>query len=89
MFTVIGILLGIVTGGINFFIFNKQMKEFLTRKKWYLIIAGYIIRYALIGAVFYFSMKRNTPLFIGVLIGFFLTQIIFFSRKAKTASCNS
>lgn len=79
----IGAILGFIVGFINFFIFEKQIKEFLTNKKWHLIIAGYIIRYALIGVVFYFSVKKDTPLFIGILLGFFLTQVIFFSRKAK------
>ncbi|MDD4183492.1 MAG: ATP synthase subunit I [Candidatus Omnitrophica bacterium] len=83
MHLAIGIILGVLTGSINFFIFGKQMKEFLTGKKWHLIIAGYIIRYVLMGIVFYFSIKKSMPLFIGVLLGFFLTQVIFFSKKAK------
>ena len=83
MFIAIGIILGVLTAAINFFIFEKQMKEFLTNKKWHLIIAGYIIRYATIGLVFYFSVKKSTPLFIGTLLGFFVTQVIFFSKKAK------
>jgi len=83
MHLAIGFILGVLTGSINFFIFGKQMKEFLTGKKWHLIIAGYIIRYALMGIVFYFSIKKSMPLFIGVLLGFFLTQVIFFSKKAK------
>ncbi|MFA5007925.1 MAG: ATP synthase subunit I [Candidatus Omnitrophota bacterium] len=83
MFVAIGIILGVLTGVVNFFIFGKQMEEFLTGKKWHLIIVGYIIRYTLMGLVFYFSIKKGMPLFIGVLLGFFLTQVIFFSRKAK------
>ncbi|MDD4954581.1 MAG: ATP synthase subunit I [Candidatus Omnitrophica bacterium] len=78
-----GVITGFLAGFINFFIFEKQIKEFLTNKKWHLIIAGYIIRYAIIGIVFYFSVKKDTQLFIGVLLGFFLTQVIFFSKKAK------
>jgi uncharacterized membrane protein len=88
MHLAIGIILGVLTGSINFFIFGKQMKEFLTAKKWHLIIAGYIVRYALMGIVFYFSIKKSMPLFIGVLLGFFLTQVIFFSRKAKAMKFN-
>jgi hypothetical protein len=83
MYITIGLLVGILTGALNFFIFEKQMKVFLPGKKWYLIIAGYIVRYAVIGVVFYFSVKKNTPLFLGVLAGFFLTQLIFFSKKAR------
>ena len=86
MYLVIGIILGILTGAINFFIFEKQMKEFLADKKWHLIIAGYIVRYAMIGLVFYFSSKKGTPLFIGTLLGFFAAQVIFFSKKARSAT---
>ena len=83
MYLVIGIVLGIVTGVINFFIFEKQMKEFLANKKWHLIIAGYIVRYVLIGFVLYFSIKKGKPLFIGTLLGFFAAQVVFFSKKAR------
>lgn len=84
MYLAAGVILGILTGSVNFFIFQKQMKEFLTGKKWHLIIAGYVVRYSLMGVVFYFSVKKSMPLFIGVLIGFFVTQVMFFSRKAKS-----
>lgn len=83
MYLAIGIILGILTGAINFFIFEKQMKEFLTGKKWHLIIGGYLIRYALMGVVFYFSIKKGMPLLIGALLGFFIMQIRFFSKKTK------
>jgi hypothetical protein len=86
MYITIGILTGVLTGALNFFIFEKQMKVFLSGKKWYLIIAGYIIRYTVIGVVFYFSVKKSTPLFLGVLIGFFITQLVFFSKKARSPS---
>ncbi|MCK9614029.1 MAG: hypothetical protein M0R48_00835 [Candidatus Omnitrophica bacterium] len=89
MIIAIGILLGVLTGVINFFIFEKQMKEFLAGKKWHLIIAGYIARYALIGLVFYFSSKKAKPLFIGTLLGFFLAQVIFFSKKARSSRLTS
>ncbi|MFA6281420.1 MAG: ATP synthase subunit I [Candidatus Omnitrophota bacterium] len=83
MITVIGILIGLLTGGINFFIFGQQMKKFLTTKKWYFLWVGYLIRYTLIGVVFYFSMKGGNRLFVGAIIGFFIAQIIFFTRKAR------
>jgi len=89
MYLAAGIILGVLTGAVNFFIFEKQMKEFLSGKKWHLIIAGYIIRYALIGLVFYFSSRAGKALFIGVLLGFFITQVIFFSRKARSARPSS
>lgn len=89
MIIAIGILLGIFTGVINFFIFERQMKEFLAGKKWHLIITGYIVRYALIGLVFYFSSKKGTPIFIATLLGFFLTQLIFFSKKARSTRITS
>jgi uncharacterized membrane protein (DUF441 family) len=83
MMIAIGIIIGLLTGGINFFIFEKQMKKFLTTKKWRFLFLGYFARYALIGAVFYFAMKQGTQLFVGVIIGFFIAQVIFFARKAR------
>jgi uncharacterized protein YneF (UPF0154 family) len=83
MITTIGIIIGLLTGGINFFIFGKQMKKFLATKKWRFLFLGYLLRYTLIGVVFYFVMKQGMQLFIGTIIGFFIAQVIFFARKAK------
>jgi F1F0 ATPase subunit 2 len=83
MLIAIGIIVGAITGLINFFIFEKQMKIFFNAKKWYLLVSGYIIRYALIVAVFYLLAKKNKTLFFSAIAGFFIYQIVFFSRKAK------
>jgi len=83
MIVAIGIIVGLLTGTINFFIFEKQMKKFLTTKKWHFLWLGYLVRYTLIGAAFYFSMKIAQLLFIGTIIGFFIAQVVFFARKAR------
>jgi hypothetical protein len=78
-----GLLLGGLTGNINFFILNKQIEIFVKNKKLYLIFISYIIRYFLMGLVLYFAIRKSTFLFIGVVIGFFIAQALFFIEKLK------
>lgn len=73
-----------LTGAINFFIFNKQTTAFLANKKWNLLIISYLLRYIFIAIVFFCAAKKARELFIAVIAGFLMAQLIFFIKKAIT-----
>ena len=83
---ILGIIIGMAVGSLNFYLWAKQAGLFLKNKKLYLIFLGPLIRYFFLGLVLYFSIKQSQLLFAGVTIGFFLTQLIFFGLRLKNTN---
>jgi hypothetical protein len=78
-----GIIFGTTIGTINFFFIKKQIDIFMANKKVFFMFLGYVLRYALLVAILYFTIKRNMFLSIGTLAGFFIAQITFLRVNVK------
>lgn len=79
----LGIIFGTTVGVINFFFIRKQIDIFMANKKVLFMFFGYMLRYVLLGAVLYLTIKRNMFLSIGTLMGFFIAQIAFLKVNFK------
>lgn len=74
----IGLGIGLIAANINFLILQRQIALYISKRKFYLIIMSYFVRYAFLGAILYAAVRYNMLLFMGVLTGFFIVQAVFF-----------
>ncbi|MDR2527217.1 MAG: ATP synthase subunit I [Rickettsiales bacterium] len=71
------VLIGFIIGVINNFLIKKTIRKLLEYKKVFVVVLSFILRFLLIGIIFYIFLNNNYWNAILMVIGFTLANFLF------------